>query len=118
MKKNKPLSGPALVDAVVASARDKLAEKIAVIDLREIPGMADFFVICQSETDVQNRAIADSIIDRCSEKNTRPWHHEGESEGRWILIDFTDVVVHIMLADLRNFYNLEGLWSAGKMLSI
>jgi ribosome-associated protein len=74
---------------------------------------ADFFIICQSDTDVQNRAIAASIIDCCTERNTPPWHHEGQGEGRWIVIDFTDVVVHIMLPDLRRYYDLESLWEGG-----
>jgi len=62
----------------------ELAEKITAIDLREAPSVADYFIVCEGETDVQNRAIADGIIDRCSERNTIRWHYEGESEGRWV----------------------------------
>lgn len=115
-KSNQPLTGIRLVDVIVAAARDKLAEDITVIDLREAEAMADFFVICGSETDVQNRAIANDIIDKCVECATRPWHCEGEIEGRWVLIDFSDVVVHIMLRELRTYYNLETMWSRGKRL--
>jgi ribosome-associated protein len=78
--------------------------------------MADFFIICGSDTDVQNRAIADGIIDQCSECGTRPWHHEGEVEGRWVLLDYSDVVVHVMLTDLREYYRLETMWAKGKQL--
>jgi ribosome-associated protein len=115
-KSNPPLAGIPLVDVIVAAAQDTLAEDIIVIDLHETETVADFFIICGSETDVQNRAIADAIIDKCVASDTRPWHYEGESEGRWVLLDFSDVVVHIMLTDLRTYYNLETMWATGKRL--
>ncbi|MBN2036452.1 MAG: ribosome silencing factor [Chitinispirillaceae bacterium] len=108
------LRGKTLVDTVVAAAQNKLAENIAIIDLSGRDTPADYFVICQSDNVVQNRAIADEIIARCGDQYTRPWHHEGTEEGRWIVIDFTDVVVHVLLPDLRRFYDLESLWSEGR----
>jgi ribosome-associated protein len=114
----KTLCGKQLVEVIVSAAQEKLAEGLTIIDLHEAAACADFFIICQSETAVQNNAIADTIIDRCARKNTRPWHHEGEDEGRWILLDFTDVVVHIMLPDLRSYYSLETLWTGGKRTDI
>ena len=114
--KKKPhtiLSGTELVELIFNAAQDKLAEKIVSIDLSGMPTPADFFVICQSDTPVQNRAIAEEIIDRCAEADTYPWHCEGKENGRWILIDFTDVVVHILLPDVRKYYDLESLWSQG-----
>jgi len=115
-KSRQPLAGIQLVDVIVAAAQEKLAENITVIDLREAEAMADFFIICGGETDVQNRAIGDAIIDNCAERGTKPWHFEGETEGRWVLLDFSDVVVHIMLPSLRSFYNLESMWALGKRL--
>jgi ribosome-associated protein len=105
------LSGTELVELIFAAAQDKLAEKIVSIDLSGMATPADFFVICQSDTTVQNRAIAEEIIDRCAEAGAHPWHCEGKENGRWVLIDFTDVVVHILLPDLRRYYDLESLWS-------
>ena len=113
-KKETSLGGRQLVDAIIAAAEEKLAEKIVVVDLKGQSVPADFFIICQSDTTVQNSAIADSIIDACAAKNTRPWHYEGGAEGRWIVVDFTDVVVHIMLPELRRYYDLESLWSGQK----
>lgn len=113
-KTKKSLRGKRLVEIIVSAAQEKLAEGLAVIDLHEASATADFFIIGQSETTVQNTAIADAIIDRCARKNTRPWHCEGDREGRWILLDFTDVVVHIMLPELRSYYSLETLWTGGK----
>jgi ribosome-associated protein len=109
----KPLAGKRLVNAIVAGAGNKLSERIIVIDRRSSQSIADYFVVCQGDTDVQNRAIAGGIIDECSEKGTRPWHCEGETDGRWILIDFSDVVVHIMTPELRAYYQIETLWSGG-----
>lgn len=115
---NASLSGNHLVAVITEAAVERLAEKIVMIDLRGLATPADFFVICQSETAVQNRAIAQAIIDRCAEKNSYPWHCEGKEEGRWILVDFTDVVVHILLPDLRDYYDLESLWPRGKRSEI
>lgn len=108
------LSGTKLVELIFAAAHDKLAEKIISINLSGMATPADYFVICQSDTPVQNRAIAEEIIDRCADAGSHPWHVEGKEDGRWVLIDFTDVVVHILLPDLRKYYDLESLWSKGK----
>jgi ribosome-associated protein len=112
-KTRKSLAGKKLVDLIVSSIQEKTGEKIAVIDHRKSASTADYFIICESETSVQNRAIADAVIDNCADKDTRPWHREGNDEGRWILLDFSDVVVHIMLSELRDYYNLEELWATG-----
>lgn len=109
----KVLFGKELVDAIVNEAKANLAEKIVVVDLQGIPGSADWFVICQGDTSVHNRAIFSGIVDALIEKGTRPWKQEGEEDGRWILIDFSDVLVHIMLPELRSYYDIETLWAEG-----
>lgn len=108
------LFGKELVDAIVKEAQDKLAEKIVIIDLQGVPGSADWFIICQGDTTVHNRAIFDGIVNGLIERGTHPWKQEGEEDGRWILIDFSDVLVHIMLPELRSYYDIEALWSDGK----
>jgi ribosome-associated protein len=117
-KNRKPLAGKRLVNLIVAAAQEKLAERLTFIELRGTTASSDFFVIAQSDTAVQNIAIADAIVDRCGRKDIHPWHIEGEREGRWILIDFSDIVVHIMLPDLRAYYSLETLWAGGKRTDI
>jgi ribosome-associated protein len=107
------LFGKELVDAIVNEAKTNLAEKIVVVDLQGIPGSADWFVICQGDTSVHNRAIFSGIVDGLIEKGTRPWKQEGEEDGRWILIGYSDVLVHIMLPELRSFYDIETLWAEG-----
>jgi ribosome-associated protein len=120
VKKNngQSLGGMLLVDAIVKSAKDKLAEQIIVLDIRKLPGTADFFVICQSDNGVHNRAIADTIINDLADLDTRPWHAEGLEDGRWVLVDYSDVVVHIMLPEVRSYYNLEGLWAAAETVKV
>ncbi|MCL2182609.1 MAG: ribosome silencing factor [Chitinispirillia bacterium] len=105
------LAGKALVDAVVEALEDKIAEKIVVIDLSGVSSMADWFVVCQGDNTSHTSAIASGVIGTLKDKyNTAPWHHEGVEDGRWALIDYTDVVVHVMLPDVRELYNLESLW--------
>ena len=86
------------------------AEDITVLDLRGIAEFADYFVICSGTSDVHVRAIADSVIDRGKKDNQRPLNKEGYDQRKWILIDFVDVVVHVMQPKDREFYGLERLW--------
>ncbi|KMQ50900.1 iojap-like ribosome-associated protein [Chitinispirillum alkaliphilum] len=112
---NKPtsLAGENLVNETISSLQQKLAEKITVIDLTKIAGPTDWFIICEADNTSHTRAIADEVVKNLKAQHTRPWHEEGTEEGRWILIDYTDVVIHIMLPELREYYNLESLWKEG-----
>jgi ribosome-associated protein len=106
------LAGKELVDAVVSVLEDKLAERIAVIDLRKVSAAADWFVVCSGDNTSHTTAVANEVIGALKQRHgTAPWHYEGVEEGRWALVDYTDVVVHIMLDDVRKYYNLESLWS-------
>ncbi|MDR3013137.1 MAG: ribosome silencing factor [Chitinispirillales bacterium] len=112
-KKTSILAGEKLVDAIVRELEEKLAEKIVTIDLRDVSGaVADWFIVCQGDNTSHTTAIANGVIAALKDKHdTRPWHHEGLETGRWALVDYTDVVVHVMLPDVREFYNLESLWN-------
>jgi ribosome-associated protein len=113
-KKVPPLAGRELVDAVVSALEEKIAENIVVIDLRGFSGIADWFIVCQGDNTSHTSAIADGVIGILKGKHkTAPWHHEGLEEGRWALVDYTDVVVHVMLPDLRKYYDLESLFASG-----
>ena len=113
MKKNhvKPLGGKELVNRILFILQEALAETIVTIDLHGLPGTADYFIICQSDNTTHNRACADRVIERLIKLGTRPWQYEGLQEGRWILLDYSDVVVHIMLPEVRDYYDIEGLWT-------
>jgi ribosome-associated protein len=108
-----PLCGEKLVNAILKSLEDALAEEITVIDLRKQIGASDWFIVCQGDNNVHTRACADRIYDDLAAMGTKPWQREGIEEGRWILLDYSDVVVHIMLQEVREFYQLEKLWSTG-----
>ena len=104
------LKGKALADAIVVLADSKKAENISLVNLSESVGIADWFVICQGDNAPHNRAIADAIAEGLKEKKVNAWHIEGREDSRWILLDFSDVVAHVMLPELRDYYNLEELW--------
>lgn len=98
---------------IIHAIQEKKGEAIVSLDLRKIPeAVADFFIICQANNNNQLKAIADFIEEevriKCEE---RPYKHEGRQAEQWILIDFVNIVVHIMLPEPRKFYRLEELWS-------
>ena len=108
------LGGTALVDVILEALGEALAEEITTIDLREKQVASDWFIVCQGDNTVHTRACADRVLDRLTGLHTRPWQKEGLEDGRWILLDFSDVIVHIMLPDLREYYRLEELWDQGE----
>lgn len=110
----KALSGKKLVDMILCALKEAIAEEITTIDLSVHQGAADWFIVCQADNTVHARAIADRVLDDLSERGTKPWQREGMEEGRWILLDFSDVIVHIMLPELRDYYRLEELWHTTK----
>ncbi len=103
---------PEAVAAIAADlAADRKALDIVSLDLRGMAGFADYFVICTGRTDRQTRAIHDGIhLGLKTQHGLLPRQAEGVSEGRWILLDYLDVVVHIFTPETRDFYRLEQLW--------
>jgi ribosome-associated protein len=97
--------------AIAEYAADRKALDIVQLDLREILGYTDYFVICTGRTDRQTKAIHDAIhAGMKSEHGLLPRRVEGVSEARWILMDYLDVVVHVFTPDTREYYRLEQLW--------
>ena len=92
------------------------ASNTTVIDIHDLSTIADFFVICSGENERQLRAISRLLMDGLSERNIDPRRVEGEAVSGWILMDFEDVIVHILDADLREFYNLEERWAGAQVL--
>jgi ribosome-associated protein len=102
-----------ILKTIIRAIQDKKGENIISLDLRKIPeAVADFFVICEANNQPQIRAIMDSVEDQvkkhCGEK---PYHFEGKQNLQWVLIDYVNVVVHIMMPEQRKFYKLEEMWS-------
>lgn len=96
-------------------ALEKKALDVKILDLRKLSSVCDFFVICSASVDVQAKAIADWITENLQQRGINYWHSEGYRACRWILLDYVDVVVHIFLPQVREFYGLESLWGDAKM---
>lgn len=88
----------------------KRAEDVMILDLRELDGVCDFFVLATGSSEVQVRAIADAVDEGLRAEGLRPWHVEGYEARRWILLDYVDVVVHVFHAKAREYYLLDKLW--------
>jgi ribosome-associated protein len=99
-----------LVERVVSLAQDRKALDLVALDLRGISSAADFFLIATGMSDVHVRAVAEHIADELRKEGVRPGLMEGTSTGRWVLIDYIDVVVHVFHPEAREFYQLEELW--------
>ncbi|GAB4100220.1 ribosome silencing factor [Sinomonas halotolerans] len=93
------------------AAADKLAENIVAVDVSERLAITDVFVIASAPTERQVNAVVDNVEDELiAQLDRRPVRREGRSEGRWVLLDFGDIVVHVMHEEDRAFYALERLW--------
>jgi len=101
---------PGRLEALADAALERNARDGLVLDLRGISDATDFFVILTGESDVHSRAIAENLVERLEEHDERPVGVEGKESGRWILLDYVDIVVHIFLPQVREFYQLERLW--------
>ncbi len=93
------------------AAADKKAWDPVVIDVRDQTSIADYFVICEGETDRQVRAIAEAMVEAAKAKQVRPLAVEGNEDATWILLDFDSVLAHVFLPGERSYYDLESLWA-------
>ena len=98
---------------ILKAIQEKKGENIISLDLRKIPeAVSDFFIICDATSTTQVRAIADFIEETIKkELGENPYRHEGYNALQWVLIDYVNIVVHVMLPDTRKFYRLEDMWS-------
>jgi ribosome-associated protein len=99
-----------LVHTAAQAASEKLAENIVAFDVSEQLVITDAFLLCSGANDRQVKAIVDEIEDRLREIDAKPVRREGERDGRWVLIDYADIVVHVQHEEERSFYALERLW--------
>jgi ribosome-associated protein len=100
-----------LLDEIARYAADKKAGEVVELDLRDVLGYTDWFLICSGNTERQTKAIHDGILEGCKrEHSTLPRRVEGFGKGDWILMDYLDVVVHIFTPATREYYRLEQLW--------
>jgi ribosome-associated protein len=104
--------------ACARAAIDKKGENLKILDLGEFSGFTDYFVICSGTSDRQVQAIADSVDHQMRQSGHALISSEGYSDGRWVLMDYGDVVVHIFLDALREYYDLETLWADAPRLKV
>jgi ribosome-associated protein len=102
----------------VQAAANKKAENMKILDLKELSSFTDYFVVCSGNSDRQVQAIADSIVIQLKEDGFTPISMEGYREGRWVLVDYGDVVIHVFLDALRDYYSIEELWHDAKKVPI
>jgi ribosome-associated protein len=99
-----------LAQAAASAAADKLATDLSIIDVSDQLAITDCFVLASAPTERQVKAIVDGIEERLLGMQAKPVRREGQQEGRWVLLDFFDIVVHVQHAEERTFYSLERLW--------
>lgn len=109
-KKKTILTDKEIITLAVKSVQGKKAENIVFINPGSESEIADWFLICEGTTEIQNRAIANAVIHDLKENDIIPWYREGLEEGRWILLDYVNVIINIILPDLRTYYDLDSLW--------
>jgi len=102
-----------LFKTIIKAIQEKKGENVVSLDPRKIhEAVADFFIICQANNQPQIRAITDFIEDDVKKKSGEsPYHHEGKQNMQWVILDYVNVVVHIMMPEQRKFYKLEEMWS-------
>lgn len=104
--------GSDLVRAAAAAASSKKAERIVILDVSKQLVITDYFLICSGSSDRQVKSIADEVQKvLAADMNVKPFRREGEREGRWVLLDYVDFVVHVFHKEDRDYYDLERLWS-------
>ncbi len=107
-----------MVSAVVAAAEDRKAEDIVAIDVREVSSFADTFIVATGTSDRHVRSVADAIRSALSEISQSPLGVEGYEDGRWVLIDYGDMIVHVFQHETRMDYDLERLWSDASRIAL
>jgi ribosome-associated protein len=107
-----------MLRAAADAAASKKAHDPVALDLRELDGVADYFLILSAGSEVQVKAIAEAVEERLRELGHRPWHVEGLSGRRWVLMDYIELVVHVFHERTREYYLLERLWGDARRVDL
>lgn len=105
-----------LRNAVVHALEEKKAKDIVVLDVRKLTSLFDYVVIASGDSNRQTRALARNVQDELKGMGAHVYGVEGQQTGEWVLVDLGDIVVHVMQPTVRQYYNLEELWTAAKKL--
>lgn len=107
-----------MLETAVKAADSKKAEDIIALDVQGVSLLADYFMICQANSERQINAIVEEIIEKEEKNGAEIKRIEGKDGGKWVLIDLGDVIVHVFQSSERTFYNLEKLWSDAPLVAI
>jgi len=100
----------ALTRIAIAALEDMKAVNVKVLDVRKLTDVTDTMIVATGTSDRHVKSIAGRLVERCRQAGHRPYGVEGEREGEWVLVDLQDLIVHVMLPRIREFYGLEKLW--------
>ena len=116
----KTVSTDVLLTSIIKGIEEVKGNNIDILDLRSIDtAVCDYFVICNGTSNTQVNAIVNSIQKTVSkELKDKPWHIEGTDNAEWVLMDYVSIVVHIFQKEIREYYNIEGLWGDAKITSL
>lgn len=109
---------PATVKRAIELCQERNARDAILLDLRGLSDATDFFLIASGDSDVHVKAIADHVVNGLTAEGLRPAGVEGQRSGRWVLIDYIDIIIHVFHPALREFYQLERLWGDAPTLLV
>lgn len=107
-----------MLEIAVKALDSKKAEDIKVIKIKDISVLADYFIIADGTSSTQTKALADEVDFKLGEQGIQPHSIQGNNGSNWIILDYSDIMVHVFSRDQREFYNLERLWSDGEEIDI
>jgi ribosome-associated protein len=105
------------LDRYIEAASEKKALNLIVLDVRDLTSIADVFIICSGRSNRQVNAIADTIVAKLKKHKIKPLSVEGTGQGHWVLLDYGHVIIHVFYEPVREFFDLEGLWSDAKRIT-
>ena len=114
----RPPDTSALLHAAARAAVSKKGRALVALDLRDLAGVCDYFLICSGSSEVQVKAIADAVEEQLKLQGHRPWHVEGREGRRWVLLDYVEVVVHVFHERTREYYMLDRLWGDARSVEL
>ncbi|NLM04633.1 MAG: ribosome silencing factor [Clostridiales bacterium] len=107
-----------IIKKIINDIDEKLGQNIVVMDLKNISSICDYFIITSAASIRQTKAMADEIESTLEEEGISIFHKEGYDSGKWILLDYGDIVIHIFHDEDREFYNIEGIWKDAKTINV
>ena len=97
---------------------DKKGDDIKILDVRELTSLTEYYIICNSDSAPKTRAITEHIKTELKKDNISPWHIEGLEKMEWVLLDYVNIVINVFNPEMREYYNIERLWSDAKIKQI